>query len=578
MLCKGLKALLRNFLGSQDANSWMDPHGLLHLWRSGVLHERGAESGSMPQDSFCRKCLRGVYSCRWRSGSQNKHRCSCCWFFFLALACLLKAGWIYVCWAAINDRDDVNWKAFSLLRFRWVNWFIVVVIMSSVLVSYSCLLLVFALFQVALREPLNLHCTHKVLLLLAVLIIAAGVAGICLEWKEEWLTVFMSLQMTGPFLQIGGVVSVSLLGWFVFQRFFMARRAVSRVVILLAYLVVGAAVFLSPLLISSPCFLEKHNLPPKPALIGHRGAPTMSPENTMLSFRRSLECDVKAFETDVIISQNGIPFLMHDDKSLRRTTDVSEKFPGRVENASHTFTWDELKTLNAGDWFLKSDPFHTVSSLSEEDKVAIRNQTIPALTELLDLAKQHKTSIIFDLKGDSDELNVTLRTVQAILDSNIPQEQVLWLPSRYRKLVKMKAPDFKHVYANKSLMEDDGGDQLNLKYSSLTPAEIRDLRRGNVSVNLYVVNESWLFSLLWCSGVTSVTTNTCRHFKNMTQPAWILAPDTYTMLWITVDSVFLLVILGLFLLQRRRFTRGTESEEHRNGYSVWNEQELDTFL
>lgn len=49
-----------------------------------------------------------------------------------------------------------------------------------------------------------------------------------------------------------------------------------------------------------------------------------------------------------------------------------------------------------------------------------------------------------------------------------------------------------------------------------------ELREKNVSVNLWVVNERWLFSLLWCSGASSVTTNACHIFKNMSKPDWHL--------------------------------------------------------
>lgn len=41
--------------------------------------------------------------------------------------------------------------------------------------------------------------------------------------------------------------------------------------IMMSFLIVSAAVFLCPLVICSPCITN--NLPPKPALVGHRGAP-----------------------------------------------------------------------------------------------------------------------------------------------------------------------------------------------------------------------------------------------------------------------------------------------------------------
>lgn len=43
-----------------------------------------------------------------------------------------------------------------------------------------------------------------------------------------------------------------------------------------AYLAVVVALYLVPLTISSPCIMEKKALGPKPAIIGHRGAPMVS--------------------------------------------------------------------------------------------------------------------------------------------------------------------------------------------------------------------------------------------------------------------------------------------------------------
>lgn len=43
---------------------------------------------------------------------------------------------------------------------------------------------------------------------------------------------------------------------------------------------------------------------------------------------------------------------MHDER-LSRTTDVASVFPTRVTAHSSDFSWAELKTLNAGTWFLQ---------------------------------------------------------------------------------------------------------------------------------------------------------------------------------------------------------------------------------
>lgn len=66
----------------------------------------------------------------------------------------------------------------------------------------------------------------------------------------------------------------------------------------------------------------------------------------------------------------------------------------------------------------QTDPFHSVSSLSEDDIKEARNQTIPSLLQLLNLAKQHNISVIFDLYGPATD-NDTEDVVKAINDSKI---------------------------------------------------------------------------------------------------------------------------------------------------------------
>ena len=54
----------------------------------------------------------------------------------------------------------------------------------------------------------------------------------------------------------------------------------------------------------------------------------------------------------LIISVDGVPFLMHD-LTLRRTTDVGKVFPDRHMEDASSFNWTDLRQLNAGQWFLK---------------------------------------------------------------------------------------------------------------------------------------------------------------------------------------------------------------------------------
>lgn len=54
-------------------------------------------------------------------------------------------------------------------------------------------------------------------------------------------------------------------------------------------------------------------------------------------------------------SKDRIPFLMHDNGSdfLLRTTNVKQKFPDTHFSHSANLTWEELQSLNAGEWFVE---------------------------------------------------------------------------------------------------------------------------------------------------------------------------------------------------------------------------------
>ncbi len=57
-----------------------------------------------------------------------------------------------------------------------------------------------------------------------------------------------------------------------------------------------------------------------PKVIGHRGAMAYAPENTLNSFREAHRRGATWVEIDVKLTADGVPIVMHDDLSLKRTT------------------------------------------------------------------------------------------------------------------------------------------------------------------------------------------------------------------------------------------------------------------
>jgi glycerophosphoryl diester phosphodiesterase len=80
---------------------------------------------------------------------------------------------------------------------------------------------------------------------------------------------------------------------------------------------------------------------PYPLWIAHRGAGKLAPENTLAAFRLGASYGYRAFECDVKLSADGVPFLLHD-ATLSRTTSG--------DGAAGERTWSELSRLDAGAW------------------------------------------------------------------------------------------------------------------------------------------------------------------------------------------------------------------------------------
>ena len=80
---------------------------------------------------------------------------------------------------------------------------------------------------------------------------------------------------------------------------------------------------------------------PAPRWIAHRGAGKLAPENTLAAFREGARLGWRAFECDVKLSADDVPFLLHD-ATLERTTDGT--------GTASALDWSTLSRLDAGGW------------------------------------------------------------------------------------------------------------------------------------------------------------------------------------------------------------------------------------
>lgn len=114
--------------------------------------------------------------------------------------------------------------------------------------------------------------------------------------------------------------------------------------------------------------------PGEPAFIAaHRGDRAEAPENTMPAIDAALRSGRDFVETDVRLTADGYPVLMHDE-TVDRTTDGS----GRVQD----LTLEQVRSLDAGSWFAVEYTGTPVPLFSE---FAARLAASPESTALIEL-------------------------------------------------------------------------------------------------------------------------------------------------------------------------------------------------
>ncbi|XP_040112482.1 glycerophosphodiester phosphodiesterase domain-containing protein 4-like [Oryx dammah] len=552
--------------------------------------------------------LNGCYSCEWQAQQKKKARrplCCCSlrerlfypWLIMsFCLSVLLFFTWI----ETSNEFNGFDWVIF-LGTGVWFFWSIVLLSFLGILAAYTTLLLVLGFLLCWEKQRLYLHWYHKILVLIMIPFFLLLLWILLTYWKERWLTIGLSLQVFSPYIHLSSISVTVLLSWPVafylihlegearMRRYqitsnerrrntccsMLTKLRALQVAIGVPFFLILLCLYVVPFGTYSPCLQEKEKLAPKPTFFGHRGAPMLGPENTIMSFEKAVEYGAHGLESDVRISFDGVPFLMHD-YDLTRTTNIKEVLPNASSRHPSMFQWSFLATLNAGKWFSDAwiKPFFRMKPLSEADKERARNQKIAKLTDLLAIAQKEKKLVIFDLESPPSRhpsrSSYIHLVVRVILDSKIEQHLIAWLPGSERKYIKSKAPGFQHVGTFYTLQElaDENITRINVDYKRLYYNGLREYKAANISINLYIVNEPWLFSLVWCHSIQSVTTDNIEVLNGMNHPYYFMTPNFYLFLWIFMDILSAVFIVSIFHFH---WWRESQSEKIRQGITSYTE-------
>lgn len=311
-------------------------------------------------------------------------------------------------------------------------------------------------------------------------------------------------------------------------------------------------------LIFPPGSVYRGELPKKPLLIAHRGASFLAPENTLASAELAASLGVYGLETDLHISLDGFPFLMHDE-TLDRTTDVAAVFPGRESDLAEAFTLAEVQKLNAGRWFLQTDPYRTVAArlVTDDQAQSYQRLTVPTLAEELGVASKNHLILIFDLKQPPQDhpyyqqfFDIVFEQIHAAgIDSQIwflaDQRQARIIQASAPKMILVHGTDYQQPPQPSDLLAN--GYQIVNADFSLAPGWIRAYHAAGLWVNLYTVDEPWQYSRLWLLGVDSITSSNAGALQALHRPVFSLPFPTYLVLWIALG----LAAIGALLLLAR---------------------------
>lgn len=212
--------------------------------------------------------------------------------------------------------------------------------------------------------------------------------------------------------------------------------------------------------------------------IGHRGAASYEPENTLRSFQKAIELEVDMIELDIRKTKDGKIVVMHDAK-VNRTTNGK----GLVKS----YTFDQIRKLDAG-----------------------KGEKIPTLEEVISLV-EGKCGIVIELKEPDTEKEV----VELINEKNIESRVIIvsFYPP-ILKTVRSLYPDVRlGILANKvpkyylKVIKGMDVDYAMIRKDKLKREYVDNLHKIGLKVGAWTVDDKKYFKKLIDMGVDAIASN-----------------------------------------------------------------------
>lgn len=264
---------------------------------------------------------------------------------------------------------------------------------------------------------------------------------------------------------------------------------------------------------------------PLPRVWAHRGARSAAPENTMAAARAALAQGAHGWELDVHLTLDGQVVVTHDH-GLRRVTDIAARpgMPPRRHHVVNRLTLARIRSLDAGSWFARRDPFGTVAAgeIGADTLASFAGEPVPTLAEALAWTRESGLFVNVEIKdmlgGDDDGL---VRAVVSLVRAAGLDGRVLVSSFRRRSLElfrrlcpevpvgllldeKAMAASTDDIVRN---LADLGAAALHPSLKGLFAGRIAQVRRAGFAVNVYTVNRAEDMQWLAREGADGIITD-----------------------------------------------------------------------
>ena len=238
-------------------------------------------------------------------------------------------------------------------------------------------------------------------------------------------------------------------------------------------------------------------------IIAHRGARSLAPENTLAAARKALELGADLWELDVAVTADNELVVVHDD-TLERTSNVKDLFPGRSPWQVWGFTLAEIKTLDSGSWFIRTDPFGQIKSgaVSQDEKESFVGEPMPTLREALEFTRDNHWRVNVELKDQPTEAlgQVIVEKAVALIHELGMDDGVQVVVSSFnhdylknlRSLnsnIPIQALTSKKIKNLSDYLSVLGTNACNPKVDVWDPDELADLGQDGLQFNVWTVND-----------------------------------------------------------------------------------------